>query len=112
MLVSRIRHTVYNKIAMQYRRFNRDKNWRTETVINGKNFREALSLALEDEEKRLALGLPERHLTKAKPKIEPVDFPSPVQLLPEHPQKTVEEMRLEIGSVTTRKQTKNCITCS
>ena len=98
MLVSRIRHTVYNKIAMQYRRFNRDKNWRTETIIDELTFKQALEKALLEEEKRQALGI-QRHEVKAKPKPKEVEMPSPIGLLPEQPKKPLEE----IGSVETKR---------
>lgn len=103
MLDSKTYHKVYNQVAMRYRRFNRDQNWRTETVIDGLTFKQALSRALEDEEKRQVLGV-ERHEVKAKPRPEPVEMPNlPIQLLPEKPQEQIKKENLDVGSFQTKK---------
>lgn len=47
-----------NKLAMKYRRFNRGENWKTETLIDGLTFEQALQRAYDEALKRIELGLP------------------------------------------------------
>ena len=67
---------IYDMVSKRYRRYNKDKNWKTKTVINGLNFREALEQELKIQVRRRQLGIT-RHEKKVKPRPKEIEFPKP-----------------------------------
>lgn len=98
MLDQKLRHKIFNKIRMRFVRAKKDLN---EPNIR-EEFQNELSKAYDEQERRTELGL-NPNTYKVKPKPEPIEMPNPIELLPEKPQKPLEDIRKEIGSVHTKR---------